>query len=225
MSTKISQICQGPQYHRVPNNFVETLDLWRTQGIPWQEVNEKIARMDAENEPIYDKIDEDIYQCFIEGASWCFNETLTEEELKLDETTQEAIYYQRREKVIAEIAQICSEHDGKLFKSKAKNAKCAIIGAIGYWSYSRVEELHSQGYKVTNWTSAIRYFKLEDFWKCENQDRAYLDQTAFKKSPEYKQTTDLTINTMFQYTKEHSINSRQETKKSKKGIFGKIFGG
>ena len=120
-----------------------------------------------------DSIDESIYRCFVDGRSWCFAESLTGRELGLSESKQDKIYFPRRERILDEIAKVCADHGGKLFKSKAKGAEWAILGASYYWDPDRVAKLHAQGYKVTYFTNAVRFFGLESLWKSDVQERFF----------------------------------------------------
>lgn len=125
-----------------------------------------------------DPIDDSIFRCFVDGQSWCFAESLTERELTLSESKQDKIYFSRRERVLDEIAKVCTGHDGKLYKSKAKGAAWAILGASRYWDPDRIGRLHAEGYKVTYFTNAVRFFGLEKLWKCDVQERFFEEECA-----------------------------------------------
>lgn len=125
-----------------------------------------------------DPIDGSIYRCFVDGQSWCFAESLTEGELRLSESKQDKIYFPRREKVLDEIARACADHGGKLYKSKAKGAAWAILGASHYWDPDRVAKLHAEGYKVTYFTNAVRFFGLEKLWECDVQERFFEEERS-----------------------------------------------
>lgn len=125
-----------------------------------------------------DPIDDSIYRCFVDGQSWCFAESLAEGELRLSESKQGKIYFPRREQILDEIARVYADHGGKLYKSKAKGAAWAILGASHYWDPDRVTKLHAEGYKVTYFTNAVRLFGLERLWECDVQERFFEEERS-----------------------------------------------
>lgn len=167
-----------------------------------------------------DPIDDEICKCFLVGASWCEAESMTASELKLSEKKVEEIYFARREKVQEALAEECEKRGGKLYKSKAKAAKWAVLGNHWKWDPEVVADFHSQGYKVTIFTEALRYFGIDDLWKCSVQEN------HFKKQLEWRNNRSEDDAAVVRVTVKSPVKEEQPEPepKQKRGLFGKLFG-
>lgn len=161
--------------------FQDEIESLYQSGASNVEINRKINEIEAYSDPIYDEIDEDIYKCFIDGASFCHAESLTHSELELPDSRQDKLYTDRKSNMLAAIAEVCEQKDGRLYKSKAKAVKWVIVGSAYNWHISRVENLRNKGYKVTNLPAAIRFFGLEEYWNCDNQIAFYEDHKKWNQ--------------------------------------------
>jgi hypothetical protein len=114
-----------------------------------REEKKKFYQVNANNEPVYDPIDDDIYKCFIAHKSGMCDAIGTWDK-----------FYKVEEK----IDEICKRNNGKYYKSSAKNAKFAIIFSPGNRLYDTVVGFREKGYKVTTFEKALEYFKLDNMW-------------------------------------------------------------
>ena len=188
-----------------------------------------------------DEIDESICKCFLVGKSWCEAESMTKKELKLSDRKRDEIYFSRRERMQELLSEECAKRGGKLYQSKAKAAKWAIMGTVWKWDKDIIEDFRAQGYRVTILTAALRYLAIDDCWECATQEAHYVSQRDFKKSEDHGKPIELSIRSVYDaLEKEGTISTEEKrylTEKAKnqtaeeegkamrkKGIFSKLFG-
>ena len=122
----------------------------------------------------YDEIDNDIYNCFIEGKVYyltTFRRYLEESDvLKIQEEI--ADNKQRLRIVEIEIAKICSANNGKYYKRKKFYAKFIILLNPWLRTYNIVNKLRNEGYKVTTFENALNYFNLNNYFNIDDLVKA-----------------------------------------------------
>ena len=96
-------------------------------------------------------IDDDIYKCFIAHQSGMCEAIGTWD-----------IY----RKVEEQISVLCKSKGGRYYKTKAKNAKFAIIFSPYAQTAGEIWSLQQEGYKVTSFDQAIKFFELGAMWDC-----------------------------------------------------------
>ena len=130
--------------------------------------------LEQQKEIQYDDIDNDIYDCFIEGKVYylsTFGRYLEESDvLKIQEEI--ADNKQRLRIVEIEIAKICSANNGKYYKRNKKHAKFIILLNPWIRTYHFVNRLRSEGYKVTTFENALNYFNLNNFFNVDSLVKA-----------------------------------------------------
>lgn len=159
------------EYKKVRNEFIEQVEEWHGH-MSNIAVNERIGNLDRSNPPRFDPIDDDVYSCFITGSGVCQAETGTVAPIQPNDSGEaEDPGRAIMERLESAIAQCCAEHGGRLYRSKAKGAKFAIVRSGWCWRYSFVEELHGQGYKVTSLSALVRHMGLTSLWDADHQER------------------------------------------------------
>ena len=125
----------------------------------------------------YDEIDNDIYNCFIEGKVYylsTFGRYLEESDvLKIQEDI--ADNKQRLRIVEIEIDRICSANNGKYYKRNKKHAKFIILLNPWIRTYNVVNRLRNEGYKVTTFENALYYFNLNNFFNVDSLVKADIE--------------------------------------------------
>ncbi|WP_026022185.1 hypothetical protein [Clostridium senegalense] len=106
-----------------------------------------------EEELEYDSIDNDIYRCCIVNKS--------ENDLgNINCGGNRKKFLEIEER----ISNICSENDGRYYKTQAKNVKFAIIFACNSRTAQNVKYLREKGYKVTSFDNVLKFLKLTELW-------------------------------------------------------------
>lgn len=146
-----------------PNEYTDKIKLWNQSAISAEKYSELIQLEDLENDPTYDEITDEIYHCFLIGGNWDVEQAIGEA-------------------AVEKVARKCKEFGGRLFKTKAKSAKFAILKTIYDREYTKVKILQAEGYKVTTWENALKYMGLQELWDIEYQEELYKKQLEIKKA-------------------------------------------
>ena len=130
-------------------------------------------KRNSENDPVFDKIDDTVYSCFIRGTSWCAAEVVESKycssnmDMKIRKATLEAV------------SNVCTEKGGKLYKSCAKGAKWVIIGESGLCIFDETNRYHDMGYKVARWPEFLEYLGVDEGWNLNCWRKMYSENLQY----------------------------------------------
>lgn len=71
------------------------------------------------------------------------------------------------------IAKICEKSGGRLYKTRAKSAKVAILVSPSARKQDNVDRLREMGYKVVTLEDAVKFWKLEKYWDIATAESRY----------------------------------------------------
>ncbi|ROR29279.1 hypothetical protein EDD66_103215 [Mobilisporobacter senegalensis] len=124
------------------------LDFYKKKSLPDDKLKELVKTSSNLNYE-YDPIDSDIYRCFIAYQYGISNNVNVSTKFQ---------------KIEDRISNICSAKGGKYYRTPAKSAKFAIIFNSKDINYNSIKGLIDEGYKVTTFENALKYFKLDHLW-------------------------------------------------------------
>lgn len=104
----------------------------------------------------YDEIDDDIWWCYIDSRNGMCDAIGS---------------WDNFEKVEKKLSELCTYNGGKLYKSRAKGARYAILFSPFKRSASYISELQEKGYKVVSFESVLKYLGITDMWDIDNLER------------------------------------------------------
>lgn len=104
----------------------------------------------------YDEIDDDIWWCYIDSRNGMCDAIGS---------------WDSFEKVEKKISELCTYNGGKLYKSRAKGARYAILFTPFKRRASYISELQEKGYKVVSFESVLKYLGITEMWDVENLER------------------------------------------------------
>lgn len=153
----------------------KTAEAWRehlhADELERERARKARAKVDIDNSPAFDKLDESIYSCFILGGSgdWA---------ILPPKATYEDIERVRKATFDA-VDDACSKHGGRLYKSQTKGASWAVIANPGSCTYSIVEDLHSKGYKVATLPDFLTYLGIDEGWDLKRWEELRADSENY----------------------------------------------
>lgn len=104
-----------------------------------------------------DSIDDDIWCCYFESPNG-FPDLKTKKQFEL---------------LTVKITHLCKMHGGKLYKTRAKAAKFAILVSPSSKKQDNVDHIREMGYKVTTLENAVKFFGLEKHWDIAASENHY----------------------------------------------------